>query len=729
MGDSKTRVVITGEDRGASAALGKVEAQLDSMKHALEAVGAVELAKKMGEAVIGVVELGHQAEIAAQKLGLTASQFSGLTFAAKMFDVDSEGLTNALKFLAKNMVETANGGGKAEAAFKALGVEVVGAGGKVRPINDVFLDLADKFEKLPAGATRSALSMQLFGRAGQQIIPVMAEGSKGIQALIDKGKEVGAVLTDDMAVRSAELAREVKLLQAAGQGLTIQFTEGLLPSLMQVAVMIERFNKGLGGTEEVGGLVGAGLVSLVADVIDLAYYWGLAALKIQQYGTTAALIAAGPAAWLGQGPLRGMLADVKAQIATLDAIHQSQLNDLFAPHGVAPLPKHEGEADLPAGWGKEGKLDKFGAAFDAIAEKAHKAVIEGLDPLAKKAAEIRDKIAEIRQFEKENPGRLFAGLNAEANQLASQLADVEEKIRHVAAALARGVVPGAGGEQEKAIKGITDAIVEGSKAFVDYDAELNKAAASIKANTATAVENWLQQIKLIETLRTLGKLTDEQAKRATTAADKAFDNDFAAEKLKDIKAAGLDAAHAIGTAFENAVLNIKGGLSVLEGLLQDIARTILRITVTKPLENLLIGAIGNLAGGIAGHFAGGPVNPNSLPISASGGFSGLDLTPGHAGGGMIGAAEITPINESGLELFAPGVSGRVISNRQLRAALGGGGDRQGVQVNVINKGQPADVTSQTSREEMGRVVVDLVLDNIERGGPMRGAIIGAARGA
>lgn len=363
----------------------------------------------------------------------------------------------------------------------------------------------------------------------------------------------------------------------------------------------------------------------------------------------------------------------------------------------------------------------FNTAFDAIREKAHRAVLEGLDPLVKKAQELRDKIAEIRAFEQATPGRLFAGLNADASQLDAQLTDVEGKIKAVADALARGVVPGADGEQEKALQAITDGIAEGSKAWTEYDAELNKAAANFKANTASAYENYQQQIKLIETLQSLGKLSVDQASRAVAAADRQFADSSVVDKLGDVKAAGLDAAHAIGNAFENAVEQMKGGLSIIEGLLQDIERTILRVLVTKPLENALIGAIGNITGSLAGSL----FRPHTTP------YGGTVVWPnewGHAEGGHMSAGEPGFIGEKGIEFWQPDVSGRVISNRELRGALGGGG-KSNVQINVINKGQPADVTSQFSREELGRLIVDVTLDNIERGGPMRGAIQGAARSA
>lgn len=56
------------------------------------------------------------------------------------------------------------------------------------------------------------------------------------------------------------------------------------------------------------------------------------------------------------------------------------------------------------------------------------------------------------------------------------------------------------------------------------------------------------------------------------------------QKYRDQKAAARDAANAIGTAFEDAVVKGQGARAAAQGLLEDLGRIALRLSVTKPLE-------------------------------------------------------------------------------------------------------------------------------------------------
>jgi len=79
----------------------------------------------------------------------------------------------------------------------------------------------------------------------------------------------------------------------------------------------------------------------------------------------------------------------------------------------------------------------------------------------------------------------------------------------------------------------------------------------------------------------------------------------------DWQQSAVDANQAIGTAFEDAVIQGEGLRGVLQGLLQDIERIILREAVTKPIEGIVgqglswISGLLRGGGGTAGTLSGG----------------------------------------------------------------------------------------------------------------------------
>lgn len=95
------------------------------------------------------------------------------------------------------------------------------------------------------------------------------------------------------------------------------------------------------------------------------------------------------------------------------------------------------------------------------------------------------------------------------------------------------------------------------------------------------------------------------------------------DKIEEVSEASRDMGHAIGTAFEDAVLRGEGFRDVLHGLLDDIARIVLRLTVTKPLETALAGA---LSSGFGSLFSGGTA-----------GMAAQFPNSGNVEGGLIGA--------------------------------------------------------------------------------------------
>lgn len=107
------------------------------------------------------------------------------------------------------------------------------------------------------------------------------------------------------------------------------------------------------------------------------------------------------------------------------------------------------------------------------------------------------------------------------------------------------------------------------------------------------------------------------------------------------------------SAFENAATKGMKLRDVVQGLGQDIARILLRKTVTEPLAN----SLGNLlsSSGILNFLGGGSyANPNA---SAGGRY----LQPG--------SSNATWVGEEGPELFVPNTAGTIVPNH----AMGGGG--------------------------------------------------------
>lgn len=157
------------------------------------------------------------------------------------------------------------------------------------------------------------------------------------------------------------------------------------------------------------------------------------------------------------------------------------------------------------------------------------------------------------------------------------------------------------------------------------------------------------------------------------------------------------------SAFEDAIVKGEKMRNVLAGIAQDIARIVLRQTVTTRLAGFITSGIGGLLGGSAAPAALGPVD--------------LGL-PGFADGGPVGGGRPIVVGEEGPEVFVPHSAGQIIPNGE---SMGGTVVHQTINISVG--------VAQTVRAEIAalmpaikRQTVDAVADARMRGGSFAAAM-------
>lgn len=180
----------------------------------------------------------------------------------------------------------------------------------------------------------------------------------------------------------------------------------------------------------------------------------------------------------------------------------------------------------------------------------------------------------------------------------------------------------------------------------------------------------------------------------------------------------------------------KGKMSfsdLIDSMIADLARLAVRQSITGPLAQSLMGAIGapsNYLGGLFGQLTGGPTFAEALAQGVIalhyggevGRPSGLTKTvpmsvfagaPRYHGGGMVlGRNEVPIIAEKGE---------RVLTKAQqsnLDAALSSRSAAPEVQVNVINNGTAQQVSNTETKFDGKRMVVNVILEDLSRNGPI-----------
>lgn len=224
--------------KGAEAGLGKFGATVTKGLVALGAA-ATAAATAIAVAMRGVINEADNLGKMSQKIGIPVEELSRLKHAAELSGLSLDQMSTAVGRLSRNMADVAAGaGGTAARAFDQLGISVTNADGSLRSSTQVMAEMSDRFAAMPDGAEKTALAMQLMGRSGAEMIPMLNGGSEALRAMMAEADQLGIVISTRTAKAAEAFNDNMDRVRKAISGIVIQLTAEMLPHL-------ERFSEAL----------------------------------------------------------------------------------------------------------------------------------------------------------------------------------------------------------------------------------------------------------------------------------------------------------------------------------------------------------------------------------------------------------------------------------------------------------------------------------------------------
>lgn len=266
-----------------------------------------------------------------------------------------------------------------------------------------------------------------------------------------------------------------------------------------------------------------------------------------------------------------------------------------------------------------------------------------------------------------------------------------------------------------------------------------------------------QELALIQQFEQQGVLAHENALALKNAADRQYEQQRIAALWEILSQQSLgynmltSAVDAFSGNASNAITGLLTGTMSAQEAMRSLGNTILNSVINsivqvgvEALKNYILGqtlgaasvatSVG-LAATTASAWApaaamaslasfGANAGPAAAGISSTVGLaSGLALAGARYNGGPVSAGGLYQVGEkgkpeiyqasTGKQYMIPGDNGKVISNKDMQS---GGG--VSVQVNVINQSTGATVQSANGYMQDGSAVVDLLITDMERGGPV-----------
>ncbi|MGL6245649.1 hypothetical protein [Pseudomonas sp.] len=651
----------------------------------------------------GLVDSLDQLDEAAERLGMSAESLSALDFAGKMNGVEFEDMTTALTKLSVKMQEAASGGKEAGALFADIGVKVVDSAGKLKPVEKVFAEIAERFAGFKDGAGKTALAVDLLGKSGAKLVPVLNGGADGLERMRKELETLGGVVDGKLSKQAADLNDNLDRLSVLSGAVGKNIAGGLLPWLNKLATeFLVAQSAGLGFFD----MLYARSSSAGDNHID----------KLERATQELEKLKAERSRRVADIPRTGSyyadIPSIDADIARAQRLVSYHKNIKEAQERAdAPPPdkqKTGGGTEITrtgTGGGKKkhetaeatAEATAYGKAMESLAKVSGDANASTLD-LNKSQAALYDLMTSAEWQTMPDAWKKTAVAQFEQAYAAEQSAAATAQLNRLL-----------GETKSSKIEVARDDMLALTKALEECVISEEKYLEAVQARLGLGSEEIQKQKSLVEEL-------------------------------------GLT----FSSAFEDAVAGGKQFGDVLKGLEQDILRLLTRLAVTEPLGKAVQGFDwGGLASAAVGLFSGGTGTASAGPSAAAGGGSWLGTGQRFALGGVFEkspslsafsggvfdspqffrfAAGAGVFGEAGPEAIMPLKRGR--DGKLGVAAESGGGN---VTVNVINN-TDAQARSEKRSDGSGGTIIDVFIEqaknavagDIARGS---GAVPAALQGA
>jgi len=490
---------LRNEGQKLSQSVGKIADDLFSLGKKA-ALGAIAAAAAVGEMVRETANLGDELNDMSQRTGIAVEVLSAYRLAAQKAGTTLDGLAFGMRGLANAMQAALIAGSAQAKLFDALDIKVKDAGGGLRPLNDVMLEVADRFRRMSDGAEKAAMAQDLFGRAGMELIPMLNQGSKALAEQAKQAQALGIVFTAQAAKAADRFNDSMMELRAVFTGIRNDIGNALIPTFTNLA----------NGVTEAMTFIRGKIAEFAAS--GQLREWALAtatvfigAFKLMTRAVEGVLLAIQMIQAAGRGGL-AYTQDVLAGIA-------QKLADISASDGLAGKYKAKFQEMADAARGSaaalrgaadeniqkasdivEGfdvlfeALDKIKSGFEKVANSAKQAASEGFVPFKNIMVDLSPAIDEAKDsmFSFEN---LLALTNpviqSDAEMFAAVAAELE-RIAHLGLGAAKAIEKVALTTAEKlqtVLSGMSDVVSQGQKnSTIAIENEYNGRLAAINAN-------------------------------------------------------------------------------------------------------------------------------------------------------------------------------------------------------------------------------------------------------
>jgi len=309
-------IKIKAEDK-TKAAFDKVNKSTQNMSANFRKAGLAMVAMS-GAMVAGLMmvaksfaEAGDQIEKMSRRTSFATETLSELKYAAEISGTTLESIEKAAKKMSKTIIDASDGMATYIRAFDRIGLSAENLL-KLSP-EEQFIEISQAIADLENPTERAATAIDIFGRAGTELLPLLEDGAEGIKKLREEAHKFAPIFSEEAAKAAAEFQDRMLDLKGAinkvKMGMGEMVVKDLTPLIEKLGELASKADdvsdsmKVLGkvlGTAVIGGAGLLGSLLLLGSIVPtigkgiIALKAGVATLTLKAFAlnmTLASLIA------------------------------------------------------------------------------------------------------------------------------------------------------------------------------------------------------------------------------------------------------------------------------------------------------------------------------------------------------------------------------------------------------------------------------------------------------
>ena len=206
----------------------KSSAKMKSMGKTMTIAGG-SIVASLGLMIGKFTQTGDWIDKMSKRTGFSATALSELAHAADISGADLNTLEKGVKKMSKSLVDADLGLETYTRSFDRLGLSVEDLM-KMSP-EEQFEKIGEAMAEMESPTLRAATAQEIFGRAGTQLLPLFAEGKKGMKKLREEAHTLGIVFDEEAAAKAAKLKDEQTRLTSSLKGVGNSISLTLIPIL------------------------------------------------------------------------------------------------------------------------------------------------------------------------------------------------------------------------------------------------------------------------------------------------------------------------------------------------------------------------------------------------------------------------------------------------------------------------------------------------------------------